>query len=289
MQYYFYLLIADLLLAGVFAINKVYQSRAGVSPKAGFKFNALMGLFAAVVFWAVNGFRLHFSLFSLLLATCFSLMLILYTLCGFRIMKQGNMAIYTLFLMSGGMLLPYLCGLVFWGEPFSVWRTVGLVIILASVVLSNGSGSKVDKKILLLCMAVFLLNGFGSVCSKIHQIEAILPTVDATEFVIYTGLTKFVMAGVGYLCCKKDEQLVACAQKGPVWPLILLAAATDGVLYFLQLMSATHLPATVVFPVISGGTMVFSALAGIVFFKEKPSKQVLLSVGLSVIGTLFFL
>ncbi len=289
MQYYLFLLIAVILLAGDFALNKVYQRRAGTCAKAGFKFNALMGLFAAAIFWAVGGFKLHFSPYSLILATGFSLAVMLYNLCGFRIMKQGSMALYTLFLMSGGMLLPYVCGLAFWGEPFSVWRTVGLAIILAAVVLSNGAGGKIDKKILLLCCAVFALNGVTSICSKLNQIEMVLPTVGATEFVIYTGLTRFVMSGVGYLCTKKDEQFVACAKKGAVWPLILLAAVVDGISYFLQLLGAANLPATVLFPFVTGGTMVFSTLAGMLFFKEKPAKSTLLGVGLSFVGTLFFL
>ncbi len=289
MKYYFFLLIAVILLALDFALNKVYQRRAGTSPKAGFKFNALMGLFAAAIFLVGNGFKLHFSLYSLLLATCFSLTVMLYNLCGFRIMKQGSMALYTLFLMSGGMLLPYICGLAFWGEPFSIWRTVGLVVILAAVVLSNSDSGKIDKKILFLCCAVFLLNGLTSICSKLNQMETGLTTVDSTEFVIYTGLTKFVMAGLGYLFSKKDEQFSACAKKGPIWPLILFAATIDGISYFLQLLGTANLPATVLFPFVTGGTMVFSALAGILFFKERPSKQVLLGVALSFIGTLLFL
>ncbi len=289
MQYYLLLLVAVMLLALDFSLNKVYQRRAGTSAKAGFQFNALMGLFAAVVFWAVNGFRLHFSSYSFVLATCFTITIVLYNLCGFRIMAKGNMALYTLFLMSGGMLLPYFCGLLFWGEPFSLLRTAGLAVILAAVVLSNLSGKKINKGILLLCAAVFVLNGLTGICSKLNQIETARFTVDATEFVIYTAITRFIISGVGYLCTKPDEQYVAARQKGALWPLILLSAVIDGVSYFLQLLGAANLPATVLFPFVTGGTMVFSTLAGIIFFKEKPAKATLWGVGLSFIGTLFFL
>jgi len=289
MKYYGMLLAAVILLALDFALNKVYQRRAGTSPKAGFRFNAMLGIFTAAIFWVANGFQLHFSAYSMLLAAGFAITVMLYNLCGFRIMKHGSMAQYTLFLMSGGMLLPYVCGLLFWNEPFSLLRTAGLVVILAAVIFSNGDGSKLDKSILGLCCAVFVLNGLTGICSKLNQSETVIPVVSATEFVIYTGLARFVIADAGYLFCKKGENTEEVREKCPVWLLIFLSAAIDGVSYFLQLVGAANLPATVLFPFVTGGTMVFSALAGMIFFKEKPSRRVLLGILLSFIGTLFFL
>ena len=289
MKYYGMLLAAVILLALDFALNKVYQRRAGTSPKAGFLFNAMVGIFAAAIFWVANGFQLHFSVYSMLLAAGFAATVMLYNLCGFRIMKQGSMAQYTLFLMSGGMLLPYICGLLFWNEPFSLSRMVGLVAILTAVIFSNGDGGKLDKSILGLCCTVFVLNGLTGICSKLNQSETVIPVVSATEFVIYTGLARFVFAGAGYLFCKKDGNTEERRGKCPVWLLFLLSAAIDGVSYFLQLVGAANLPATVLFPFVTGGTMVFSALAGMIFFKERPSKRVLLGILLSFVGTLLFL
>ena len=39
-----------------------------------------------------------------------------YTVIGFRIMKEGSMALFTLFLMSGGMLVPAVWGWLFLHE-----------------------------------------------------------------------------------------------------------------------------------------------------------------------------
>lgn len=65
-MYYLMLTIAAMLLCVDFAFNKIYQRIYGTAPKAAFFFNSLLGLITAVIFFAINGFKLDFSLFSLL-------------------------------------------------------------------------------------------------------------------------------------------------------------------------------------------------------------------------------
>lgn len=125
MKDYLMLVLADILLAGDFAINKVYQKKQGTSLKAGFRFNALLGLFTAVLFWIINGFWVEFTLFSALMAAGSTILITSYNLLGFRVLKNSSMAMYTLFLMTGGMIVPYVWGLLFLDEPFSLLRTFG--------------------------------------------------------------------------------------------------------------------------------------------------------------------
>ena len=62
-----------------------------------------------------------------------------------------------------------------------------------------------------------------------------------------------------------------------------------GISYLLQLTGAAELPATVLYPMVTGGSIIFSALSGRVFFKEKLSVYQLVSIGLCFVGTLLFL
>ena len=115
------------------------------------------------------------------------------------------MALYTLFLMTGGMTVPYVWGLTFWDEPFSVFRMIGLGLIIFAVLLSNTSKEKIGVTQLLMCCAVFVINGFTSVISKAHQIETTLETVNPLTFVMLAGACKFVLAGIAYLiACRTD-------------------------------------------------------------------------------------
>ena len=290
------LTLAALLLAGDIAMNKIYERYAGSSMKAGFRFNALLGILSALVFWAMGGFSFHVTPFSLLLAGVIASLGMSYTLLGFRILKSGSMALYSLFLMTGGMAVPYVWGLFALDEPFSLLRTAGLGLLILAVILSNlpKKGERIHAGLILICVVVFMLNGCVSVLSKTHQIEATLATVTPMEFVMLMGLFKFVFGGIAYgIAAKREGQVPAReARQGrmSVYLLIaLLSAAIGGLSFVLQLRGAVNLPATVLYPFITGGSMIFSTLIGILAFREKPSRSLLISIGLCFIGTLMFL
>ncbi|MDY3071650.1 MAG: hypothetical protein SOW68_05205 [Eubacteriales bacterium] len=287
---YWLLTGAAVLLGADFALNKLYQRGFGTSPKAVFFFNSLLGLITAVLFFALNGFRLRFTVYSFVLAGAMSVLVMCYNALGFRLLKSGTVALYTLFLMTGGAVLPYLWGLLFWDEPFRMLRTVGLLIILAGVILSNFSGERISKKQSLLCAAVFVLNGFVSIISKLHQSQTVFACVNASEFIVLGGLFKFLLAGILFLCCRdRDAQARAVASPGKAACIIAASAIVGGSSYLLQLLGARTLPATVLYPMITGGSIVFSALAGVIVFREKLSAKLIVSVLLCVAGTLLFL
>lgn len=286
---YIMLVCAALLQAGDFAVNKKYQALKGTAPKAVLGFNALLGLGTAVVFFFIGGCKLHFSYFSLSLAAMISVLVMSYNMIGFKILKSGTMALYSLFLMVGGMVAPYIFGVAVLGEPLTILRTAALGLILVGIVLSNGGGDKTTGKVpLAMCIAVFLLNGFVSVISKVHQIDLPLEKVSAAEFVLWGGVARFVIAGILYLSRKEGEEAPSCKPALPLL-LILLSAVLSGTSYLLQLFGAVSLPATVLYPFMTGGTIILSTLVGIIFFKEKVSKKLIFGIALCFVGTLLFL
>ena len=284
---YALVLMATVLLAVDFVLQNQYQRAEGADLVSGLTFNALNGLLTALVFWALSGFSMPFSPFSLLLALGMSLCLTAYSVLGFRILKTGNMSTYTLFLMSGGMLLPYLFGVLFLDEPLTVWRIVGVVLILAAVLLTNRARLERSVTFVLLCVAVFVLNGFVSILSKCHQIHTVYETVDSMAFVMYSGLGKFFFSAVA-LACRRGGRKPAFAAKSTPW-LVLGSALIGGVSYTFQLIGAKALPATVLYPLVTGGCIVFSALAEKLYFKAKLSPFQWASIALCFLGTVFFL
>ena len=281
------LIFSALFLAADFCINKIYQRKNGTSPSAGFIFNAFLGLFTAIIFLAANGFKLTVTPFSAVMALLMGGVVMGYNLVGFRLLKSGSLALYTLFLMTGGMVIPYVYGLVCLDEPFSILRTAALVLILFGVAVANNSGEKANIKQLIMCLLVFLLNGASSIVTKVHQIELNFETVSATEFVILTGFAKFIVAGILYLFSKK-EVVLSKANVLTSAAIIFASAAASGVAYLLLLLGAAALPATVMYPFISGGSIAFSAIAGIIFFKDRLSKRVIFSSLLCIFGMIIF-
>ena len=56
----------------------------------------------------INGFSLDCTSFSFEMAMLKTLGLTAYTLVGFVMLRSGAVATYTMFLMSGGMIMPYI-------------------------------------------------------------------------------------------------------------------------------------------------------------------------------------
>ena len=86
-----------------------------------------------------------------------------------------------------------------------------------------------------------------------------------------------------------SEYLGKCGIGKKILPLLLMSSVADGISYMLQLIGAVSLPASVLYPFITGGGVVFTSLADVVLFHEKLSKRQVIGVLACFIGTLFFL
>ena len=285
---YILVLIATVLLAFEFAFSRKYQTMEGTAMAAGLRFNMLTGLFTTVIFFGLSGFRLEFSWFSLWVALAAALCGTVYNVISFRILKAGGMALYSMFLMLGGMLLPYVYGVLFLDEALTPLRILGVAVICVAVVFSSRTKCRVPGWVYLCCAAVFLLNGGVSIFSKLHQIDTAHSPVSTAAFVMYGGMGRFLFCSVALLFMGKRAEKPA-SSPGKILAVAAGAAAISGISYLLQLTGAKTLPATVLYPMVTGGSIIFSALSGRVFFKEKLSVWQLVSIALCFIGTLLFL
>lgn len=285
---YILVLAATVLLAFEFAFSRKYQTMEGTSAAAGLRFNLLTGLFTALIFFGLCGFQVEFSPFSLTVVLLAALCGTAYNVLSFRVLKAGGMALYSMFLMMGGMMLPYFYGVLFLEESLTLLRGLGVVIIGTAVVLSCKAKYRFPGRIYLLCVAVFVLNGLVSIFSKLHQIDTTHNPISATAFVMYGGIGRALFSGTALLAVGKKAQKPVSSP----WRILGVAAgaaAVSGISYLLQLTGARDLPATVLYPMVTGGSIIFSALSGKVFFKEKLSRYQLLSIVLCFVGTLLFL
>ena len=290
---YILLIIAAILLAVNFAINNIYQKRQGVSMESSLKFNLWLGFFTAAIFFAGSGFQCEWNIFSLFMAVLMMLFSTTYTFIGFAVMQRGMMSLYTLFLMAGGMLVPYVCGVLFLNEPFLKVQLLGLILIISALFINHIGSKKVDGKTLVLLLSVFLLNGFVSVVSKLHQINPV--AVSSNDFVTLTGAIKFIVCAVLLIPIKRStnrENLVDENGKGKkkfIFFLITISAVISGVSYLLQLVGAKNVNATVLYPFITGGTVVFTMIVDWICFKNKPSFKIIVGAILCLLGTCLFL
>ena len=290
MQNYLILLAASVLLAGDFAIQKVYQQKTGTGIIAGLSFNAILGIVTAVLFFILNGFRLDISLYCIIISTLMSISTFTYTIIGFRLLRYGNIALYSLFSLMGAIVVPYVFGIAFLDEKSTLLMFIGVVLIVAATVLTNLSKDKSRLIQLILCVSVFLLNGIGAVISKLCQVNFGYGIVGVNDFVCMTGITKFVICGITLLVyrgVRKDRDEKNISLKAVPW--IVYSAVVGGISYMLQLIGAARLPASVLFPMVSGASMILTAMAGVIFFKDKLTKWQIIVICVCFVGTLLLM
>ena len=127
-----------------------------------------------------------------------------------------------------------------------------------------------------------------SIFSKCHQISANQPTISTGSFVMYCGVIKFILSGAVLLFWGKP--MGAGKPQSRFWVYFVAGSTVMGTAsYLLQLIGAKSLPASVLYPIVTGGAIIFSAISGRVFFRERLSKLQIASIILCFIGTLLFL
>lgn len=296
MKDYLLVLLSVVLLAASFMLQKLYQKKTVSDPRNGVKFSLCSAVISLLLLFFTGGMQLQFSWYSIGNAALRALAGFLYTLLGFRILKRGNVALYMLFLMSGGMLVPCVWGWLFLGEAVTPLRAAGVVVILASIVLSNSGLKRPDTRLLLLCVAVFFLNGAVSVLSKLHQANTTYPVADTNSYAIYGTLASLLMSSgtqvVSTVRERKKEAVKPPAGVGiRLLPLllVLLYSAVGTASSVLQLEGARNLPASVLYPMITGGSIALSGVFARICFKEKLSLREWAGIVLCLGGTCLFL
>lgn len=190
--------------------------------------------------------------------------------------------------MLDGMILPYFYGFLFLDEEITVMKVIALLTTAIAIILQNKGDKKNGKTLFyILCVSVFILNGLTSVVSKMHQSNPQYSTVSSNGFVLLTNLTLFLVFGAMIpFVRKKGSNIFAMSPK--LYIIIIGSAILSSVAYFLQLLCALFVPAIIQFPVMSGGTIIFVTLLGVICFKEKIFKRQAMCLFLCVIATVIF-
>ena len=294
----FFIFLAVGCFALQFAFTKIYSDKVEQNFETALTMLFLTGVLGAVLYFAVNGFALRVSAQSVRLAIVFAVVMIPYYTLSLQALRLGSMAIYSVFMMLGGMLLPFLYGTVWLNETISWGKGIGCALLCVCIVaqgVSQKSAEKGENKgnllFFLLCLCIFAVNGLTGVIAKAHQT---LPTaVDEVSFTVlscaFTALLSLFLLG-GSLLCKRKIALPAVKSVFTPKPLAVVAllGAAMHTGNFLILKAAASVPASVQFPLVSGGTILLSALLALILFKEKPPKKEWFSIVGAFLSTLLF-
>ena len=304
---YIYLLLVAVGSSVQSCLTKLYQSRTVNSSmklsaviENSFFFGMALSSVAWVILIAAKGFRPEITSFSAVNAAIMAIGGTLTNIFGIMALSRGKISVYSLFLMLGGMMLPFLAGVVFWGENVSALRIAGLILLAAALILpvfekSEEKSAKNVKIFFLLCLGIFLANGMNSVVAKYHQAAAV--HVDTISFMVLRETVNAPLNALLFLFMHIRNKKINKNSAEPEnksrfiavnWLILSIFAAVYCGSHFCNLLAAKIFDASLQFPVITGGTMILTAVAGFIFFREKPGKYASVGIAAAFFATILF-
>ena len=293
-MYYGLIIISVIMFGGSFALQDVYRKKRGSNLKISMESACIGALAGLVVLLVVNGFKFEFTPFTLVIALILAVSNICFTFCTFRALEVINLSLFSVFSMLGGMLLPFLQGVIFYDESFTLAKLLCIIFICAALALTfekNGSGRGY-----IYYVGIFVLNGMSGVMTKIYN-ESDYPKASAAGFSICCALTSVVLAGALWILLglkdrnakpiseMRNESKAIRAFDASAYGLAAAYGAINKVANFLLVIALVHVESSVQYPMITGGVMIVST--AICFFGDrKPSKKEIYSVVLAFIAML---
>ena len=303
MTAYVIILLAVFCFAGQFAFTKLYEGAVKQTTVTSLVMLVVTSVIGTVLYLFIGGFRVEFSSISVFWAVLFALVMIPYYMIGIKVLSLGSLAIYSMFMMLGGMLVPFFYGVLFLRESVSVAQVIGTVLLTGFIILqaisqsdsNTTTGGKQSAKtkvtFFVLCLIIFFLNGLTGVIAKAHQISE--SSVDEVSFTVIscalTAIFSMILLAFEFLRNRKEKlrQVMTALKINPMGIMVLIGATTyTG--NFLHLLAANDVPASVQFPLVSGGVIVSSALVSFFAFKEKMSVKEWISIGGAFLSTVLF-
>lgn len=261
-----YLIITLVFLLTQSVIRKLYSEKthsAGV-----YTFNVFSGI-GALLFFLLTIRNPVWDLRILPYAFVFAASYLSSGVFGLKAISVGSLSLTSL-IVNCSLIVPTFYSLLFLGEKGSVFLYIGVAFLIIALVLVNKSSDSmpITGKWLLYVAIAFVGNGMCSLTQKLQQ-DA-FNGAGKNELMIFALL--FVIIGSAVLMfIHERKNIVTYAKVGSFNGLI--CGIANGIVNLLVMVMLGTMPASVVFPLITGGSIVLTHVISKVFFHEKLSKR----------------
>ncbi len=165
------------------------------------------------------------------------------------------------------VVVPVIVAIILLKESTSVFKYIGILMTVCSIFLLTRAKERgrVDKRLLYLPIGIFIMTGLTDVIIAYSQQNLLKRTGDLEFFIGVTFIFSFV-TGVIFLISKFIEVNVKSIFGG-----FVLGIPNGLGVYFLFKSLSSSLETSIVFPILSIGSLFLAVLIGFLFFKEKIS------------------
>ena len=314
---YIFLAAASVCFSVQFIFSKLFESRSDGSYNAGMWSCLATALCMLAYLLPAGGFTFAVSASALTCSVLYTASSLLCSGVTVLALHRGKLAVVTTYMLLGGLILPFLWGIIAYGEALTATKIIGVIILMlsmaSSLLLDMQAGKNSDtpkaKGGLLFhfyCFLLFLTNGIVSIATTQSQKAA--DAVSSDDFLLLceveiAAAAAVILIVIGLWKMKNgDKHGVASAFCGIVKDgapmtaklfFILLGACAlhavcNGLGNIFSLNCAKTMDASIQFPVISAVVIVLGALFGWLIYREKIESRDWIGLILAALGIVFF-
>lgn len=280
-MYYALIMLSVVIFSGCFAFKDVYRKLRGGGLQASLEFGFVGSIASIIALSVINGFKLEFTWFTFIMALLKAANGFGFSYCSLKALGRINLSLYSLFSMLGGMVLPFLQGIIFFDEGLTAAKLVCFILITIALLITIEKGER--KKGTIFYIGIFVLNGMSGVLSKIFT-SAPFEKTSPEAFQILICICSVVISAFVHLAFFRKSLF----ENKPSIKIVGACAASsilNKIANLWLVIALMHVDASVQYPMVTGGTMIVSTI--ICFFGEnKPSKKEILSVIVAFLGML---
>ena len=263
------------------SVQSVFKKQFGQTGiKGDLTYSALVTAFALLVFLITSG-KPVLSPEIIPYSLAFAAVYVGGTVTSVLALRWGSLAITSL-IMSYSLIIPTAYGLLFLNETAGVPQILGIVILLVSLFLVKGRDAYSQTKgfsvkWLIAVSISFVCNGLCSVIQKEQQ-RLFNGSYNGGFMILALAVAAAVSFAAGFLAEGQNwKQLI---RRG--FPSAALCGLSNGVTNYLVLVIVASVSASLFFPVLSAGQLIFTFLISVFFYRERFSPKQLVGLVLGI-------
>ena len=280
---YGFICMASVMFGTQFIFQQRYSKKEGTTVNGAMRFSFFVSLFQIPFLFILPADEpISFTLPAAAICLVSSVNSILNAYFCVKVFERADMTLFSIFEMLGGMTLPFIGGMLFFGEPPTAPKFIGFALIALSLFLETGKFSRIDKRSLFYYFSLFITNGLSGVFAKWNQ--TLENGVSGNSFIMISSIWTLIICGVCLLVQKfaMKKSIGFTSPKNAFISIIpYVVIATLGSVFLLTALEV--LPASVQYPMSTGGTIVVSVIISTIR-REKLKVQNYIAAVIAVIS-----
>ncbi|WP_066496821.1 SMR family transporter [Abyssisolibacter fermentans] len=176
-----------------------------------------------------------------------------------------------------GIIIPMILSIIIWKEVPNIIQWFGVVISLGAILIMAINLKEIKlNDIHVVLIFLFLFTGLGSFTNKVFQKYCMIQHNQIFLWVLFT--TALVIS-------LKETRMVKEKKKWDYYIGMMVGIPNILSSYFL-IQALNNLTAVVVFPLLSGGTIIGASLISAVVFKERLKSKEYIGIGMMIVAVM---